>query len=231
MSELADTKPIDSRLDADRPTFVSIFGKKGEGKSVLARRLWDSWPRDELCIDIPGDAIGPGDVDHTYRGMIPDFWPEPVREDQPARIRYVPDPKSPTYLDDLDRAVGLALKRKGSLVWIDEVGIVIPNANSTKPNMRHLLQQGRHDRMSTLFCGPRPVNINPLVLAQSDVVYIFKLPNPNDRRRIADECGIDPKLMDDAVHSLGSHEYLKWDGTEITSWPPLPMERLRKPRR
>lgn len=221
--------PISSRLDADRPTFISVFGKKGSGKSVLARRLWDTWPGDELCIDVAADALGPRDVQETYRADVPDFWPMAAREDEPVRIRYVPDPAAGAYYDDLDRAVGLALKRKGSLVWIDEIGIV-SRVNRSGPNLTRLLHQGRHQRMSAVMCGPRPINVDPLVLAQSDYVYVFKLPNPNDRQRIAAECGIDPKTFDAAVHALGPHEYLRYDGDELVHFPPLPLQRARPPR-
>jgi hypothetical protein len=226
--ELATVTPISSRLGSDKPTFVSIWGKKGSGKSVMARRLWDTWPGDEFCIDVCADALGPGDVDQSYT-FVPDVWPERVREDEPVRIRYVPDSRSATYYDDLDRAVGFASRRKGSLLWIDEIGVV-SRVNRTGPNMNHLLMQGRHDRMSVLFCGPRPINVDPLVLHQSDYVYVFLLPNPNDRRRVADSCGIDPKTLDAAVHVLGDHEYLRWDGRELVHFPPLPMKRARPPR-
>jgi hypothetical protein len=221
-------EPIRSTLSSDEPAFVSIFGRKGEGKSVLARRLWDTWPKDEFVIDVTKDALTPRDVDHTY-DFVPDVWPERLREDEPVRIRYVPDMRSATYLDDLDRAVGFACRNRGSMLWIDEIGVV-SRVNRTGPNMNHLLNQGRHDRMTTVFCGPRPINVDPLVLHQSDVVYVFKLPNPNDRRRIADSCGIDPRTLDEAVHALGDHEFLRWDGTELVHYDPLPMQRARPPR-
>jgi hypothetical protein len=223
-----DASPISSRLDPDRSTFITVFGKKGEGKSVLARRMWDTWPHDQCCIDINADALDAGDVDHTYTGEVPDFWPAPRREDEPVRIRYVPELRSSTYQDDLDRAVGLALKRPHSLLWVDEVG-VLSRANRTGPHTRRLLHHGRHLKISSLCCGPRPIDIDPLVIAQSDVVYVFKLPNPADRRRVADVCGVDPKTMDDAVHALGPHEYLRFDGNELVHFPPLPMERARRP--
>ncbi len=228
--ELATSTPLSSRIDPDRPTFVSIFGMKGEGKSVLARRLWDTWPGDECCIDVTADALGAGDVDHTYRGDVPDTWPAPLREDEPVRIRYVPNVKAATYQDDLDRAVGLAMRRRGSFLWIDEVA-VLTSANRTGPNMRALLLHGRHARMSVAFCGPRPIDIDTLVLAQSDYVYVFKLPSPRDRERVASTCGIDRRTFDAAVHALARHEYLRWDGHELVSFPPLPMQRARPPRK
>jgi len=235
--DLATVTPISSRLESGRPTFVSIFGKKGTGKSVLARRFWDTWPGDEFVIDVTKDALTTRDVDHTY-DFVPDVWPPPAREDAPVRIRYVPDMHAATHVDDLDRAVGFACRRNGSLLWIDEIGVV-NQVNRTGPNMRHLLNQGRHDQMSTLFCGPRPINIDPLVLAQSDYVYVFELPNPSYRRRIADSCGIVPATLDDAVNEVAraatdknqpSHSYLRWDGHELVMFPPLPLERARPPR-
>lgn len=225
--ELVDRRPIESRFDPGRSTFISVFGKKGEGKSVLARRFWDTWPRDGLCIDVTGDALKPEDVRASFRGDVPDLWPQPRRDGEPVKIRYVPDPGSATHLDDLDRAVGLALKRKGSLVWIDEVGIVSSGKQRTGPNMRRLLQQGRHQRLSAVFCGPRPIDIDPMVVSQSDVIYVFKLPNPADRRRIADMAGIEPKELDDAVFGLSQHHYLRWDGDELVQFPPLPLRRPR----
>jgi hypothetical protein len=217
---------IDSRLNPDGSTFISIFGKKGQGKSVLARRFWDTWPHDECCIDINADALDAGDVDQTFKGEVPDFWPAARREDEPVRIRYVPELRSSTYTDDLDRAVGLALKRPHSLLWVDEVG-VLSRANRTGPHTRRLLHHGRHLKISSLMCGPRPIDIDPLVIAQSDHVYVFKLPNPADVKRVAAVCGIPPKELEAAVHALDDHEYLHYDGRDITHYPPLPLERAR----
>lgn len=218
--------PVSSRLDSDKPTFISAFGRKGSGKSVLARRLWDTWPRDGICIDPTGDALKPEDVQDSL-SEVPDRWPEPRHEEEPVRIRFKPNMKSATYLDDMDRAVGLAARNRGCLLWIDEIGVV-NQANRTRPYMRHLLNQGRHDRTSAIFCGPRPMTIDPLVLAQSDLVYVFELPNPADVKRIADSCGINPAVLDEAIHGLGKHEYVRWDGAELVAFPPLPLARPRR---
>ena len=230
---LATSTPLSTRIDPDRPTFIFIVGKKGSGKSVLARRMWDTWPRDAVCVDVTADALRPEDVQETFRGEVPTRWPTP-REDAagdplPVRIRYVPDAHSATYQDDLDRSLGLAAINPRSLLWVDEYNIV-SRANRTGPYERHLLVHGRHDRTSALLCGPRVINIDPLALAQCDYVSIFELPGVADRKRIADTCGIDPALLDDAVHALpkGGHDYLRWDGIELVHFPPLPLARPRR---
>jgi ABC-type polysaccharide/polyol phosphate transport system ATPase subunit len=43
-------------FDPDRGEFIFISGRKGSGKSVLARRLFDAYPYDKLVIDPTGDV-------------------------------------------------------------------------------------------------------------------------------------------------------------------------------
>jgi hypothetical protein len=226
--------PISSRLDPDKPTFISVFGKKGSGKSVMARRFWDSWPRDACCIDVTKDALKPEDVQENFYGEVPERWPlaqENANGDPlPRTIRYVPYPRATQalYHDNLDRSLHLAAQNPGSLLWIDEISIV-SRVNRTGPYLNHLLIHGRHDHTSVVFCGPRSMGIDPLILAQSDFVYIFELPGVADRRRIAETCGIEVDLLDEAVHALpkGGHDYLRWDGVELVAFPPLPLTRTR----
>ncbi|HEX6869892.1 MAG TPA: hypothetical protein VF163_02235, partial [Micromonosporaceae bacterium] len=56
--------------------------------------------------------------------------------------------------------------------------------------------------------------IDPLCLAQADLVYTFELKNPNDRKRVAEDIGWDPNDFSAAVHDLGRHEYLRFDARE-----------------
>jgi hypothetical protein len=139
---------------------------------------------------------------------------------------------SATYRDDLDRAVGLALTHRRVLCWIDEVG-ELTRANSTPPNMRRALHQGRHHALSLLCCCPRPIDVDTLVMSQADFVYAFKLPNPRDRRRMAEVCGIAPAELDEAMHALGPYEFLRYDAhdSELVQFPKLPAALPReKPR-
>jgi hypothetical protein len=186
----------------------------------LAGRFWSTWPFDRLAIDVHNDLHEEGTG--QLRDPLPMRLPPALDDDERASWRYVPDTGSPTYVDDLDRAVGLAFNHRRTLLWLDEVGD-LTTANRTPPYMRRALHQGRHRQLSMLMCGPRAVDINPLVLSQADHVYIFDMPHPRDRDRVAAVVGIPPGDFANMIQALGPYEYLRWDGHELVHYPKLPI--------
>lgn len=217
------------------PMIISAFGMKKSGKSHLNGLLYQSWPGDKLAIDVNGNAyVGPDAVrvKPGPDGKMPGRWPRgdqvPGERRKPQNLHYVANPASPTFRDDLDRAVGMALFPQDHkvLLWAGEVGELTPNSKSA-PHMRMALMQNRHYNVFGLFDAPRPMNVDPLVLAQSDLVAIFRLPNPDDRKRIADSIGFEPKRFDAEYQrcmARGAHWFLLWDVERNTLWhvPPAP---------
>ena len=183
-----------------KPTIITAWGKKGSGKSYLNRVVYKSWPFDRIAIDVNGNA-DPGEDAEKITTPLPARFPEPagvVGSERHARSLYFrAHPGSPTYREDLDRVVGLALYPQDHrcLLWAGEVGELQPHGRPG-PHMRTALMQNRHYNLSLLFDGPRPVNVDPLTLHQSDLVAVFPLPNPNDRKRIAEAIGVPPKDFD-----------------------------------
>lgn len=226
-------------FDWTKPMIVSAWGRKGSGKSVFNRNLYDSWPGDKLCIDVNGNADPGPDarpVDRGGDGELPKRFPDPPAQlpgsprPGPQNLHLRADPGSATYTEDLDRGIGMALfpQDHRTLVWAGEVGEFMPTANATLPSMRRLLMQNRHYRTTALFDGPRPVNVNPLVLAQSDFVAIYRLPNPADKKRVADSIGYPPALFEEACNACWrtEHAYLLWDAraARLYDMPPLPLD-------
>jgi hypothetical protein len=210
------------QLDARRPNWVTFVGRKGSGKSHLAQFFWDSYPLDRLVVDPTGDVDPHDEKASDLETPLPTRWPGNVNGER-TTLRFPADPGSDTYLDDLDAAVGLAFNHGKSLLWIDEVG-ELTNAHRTPPAMRRLLQQSRHRDLSILACGPRPIDINPLVLSQADYIAAFHTPNPRDRQRLADTMGLELKILDDAHNRLVEHGFLWWNAIEreLLIMPPLP---------
>jgi len=216
-----------AQLDANKSSLVLLVGRKGEGKSVIARNLYRSYPYDKLAIDVNGDA-DPGPDAEPLRPPLP--WSFPVDQDgRPRNLHYRADPKSATYRDDLDRAIGLALfpQDRRSMVWLDEIGEVT-TGNTTPPHLRLLLMQSRHHGpASALMCGPRPMNIDPLCVSQADRIYIFDLPNPADRQRLAENMGYPPARLNAELEETlrrGRFWHLVYDAETHTMYrmPPVP---------
>jgi hypothetical protein len=221
------------RLDPSRASFVSAWGKKRSGKSAFNRLIYSEWPGDKLCIDVNGDA-DPGPDAEKVTLPLPTKFPSPApalgERRKPLNLHFRAHPGSATFRDDLDRAVGMALYPQAHpcLLWAGEVGELQPNGHPG-PHMRTVLMQNRHYNVSCLFDGPRPVNVDTLTLSQSDLVAVFRLPNPADRKRVADTIGFGPKEFDRECFETwrrGPHHFLLWHSEQETLWrcPPLPLE-------
>lgn len=223
-----------SQIDPSKATHVTIVGKKGSGKSVLAQRFWDSYPYDRIVIDPTGDVDPRDPKAEPLTVPLPHRWPAKF-DGKRSTLRFVPDMGQASYVDDMDAAVQLAFQKGRCLLWVDEVG-ELTNANSTPPAMRRVLHQSRHRRLSTLFCGPRPIDINKLVITQADYIGVFRLPDEDDRKRLAKVMGY-PLADFEAAHNelLGDqrkHWYLWYDAATgvLEVRPPIPQNsRAAKP--
>lgn len=218
-----------AEIDPRAPLIVTVLGRKGTGKSVLAAFFFDSYPYDELCIDVTRDAIvGPG---CTFVSELPSSFPAPHPDSGRTRTKLVwrPDPGSATYEDELDRAVSLALgnPRGHTLLWIDERGEFTAQPG---PGMRRAVNQSRHWGLTILSCGPRAVGIHPLLIGNADYLFLFDLPTIHDRRRVAETIGVELDWLTQAIHGLGPHEYLRWDAArrDMVQFPALPAQDVRR---
>jgi hypothetical protein len=187
------------QLDPERSNIILIVGRKGSGKSVHARAIYDTYPYDKLVVDPSGDAQ-PGDDAEEIRPPFPKTL-KPADNGKPRNIHARVDPRSDTYRDDMDRAVAMGLwpRDRPAMVWLDEVGEVM-QANSTPPHVRLALMSSRHHGpMSLVMAGPRPMHISPLAISQADRLVIYDLPNPHDVDRLAENMGYPPAALRAAV--------------------------------
>lgn len=228
--EVDADRPLDLRLDGE-PLVISAWGKKGRGKSYFNRRIFRSYPGDKIAIDINGNA-DPGPDAEKVTLPLPERFPEavtmPGERRRPKTLHFVAKPHSPTFHDDLDRALGMALFPQDHRVclWAGEVGELTPNSKS-QPHMRTVLMQNRHYNIDCLFDGPRPMNVDKLVLGQSDLIAVFYLPDQADRERIAKSVGIPTKDFEAECREVwgrGKHHFLLWhtDSETLFRMPPLP---------
>jgi hypothetical protein len=201
---------------------ITCLGKKRSGKSKMALLWFETYPYDRLVIDINGTDGPHHDVIELHGTVdeLPRKWPEHLREDgKRMTLRYHPDMGSPTFLEDVDAVLGMAYNTGKICVLIHETGL-IAKSSKTPPHMLRILQSNRHRQLTVLLCAPRPLTMNTLVLGQSDLVYVFELPNKADRETVADAIGWPREDFSMAVNELGPHEYLRADTNE--NKPPNP---------
>lgn len=226
-------------IDPAQNQIILSVGRKGSGKSVAARTLFRSWPdADRLIIDVTGDADPGEDMRAIKLGNpVPARLPAFDKEAGPQVYRWVADPHSPTYREDLDAALALGLwpKERRTVVWVDEAGEVF-KANQVGPHGRTALHQSRHHNLSLLLCCPRPMGIDPLCLAQADRVLMYDVPAKSDRDRLAAVLGLNRRFLDTELNATrkpreaggrtrgGDFWYLMYvaDEHQLYRCPPLP---------
>lgn len=207
----------DGNPDWSKGIIASCFGKKRSGKSVMGLVLFDAYPYDRVVISAnagDGPHIDPKADVFLLSGTVdtlPAEWPEELRNDgRRMTLRFEPDTGSPTALEDVDHVIGMVRRHKNTCLLIHEIGLAAPSGK-VPPHMKRLLHTNRHDQVSLVDCGPRPINVDPLVLGQSDLVYVFELPVQADRVRISDTMGVKMADLETALEDLGPHEYLLFD--------------------
>lgn len=206
-----------------------IVGTTGSGKSHLARRLARSAARQGplLIIDPAGSSLTdlPGAVTFsdptTATNHAGAQWAR-------ARIaRFVPH--NPYDLDAYDAVYRWAWQARTDegtpaprFIWCDEAGMVLPARGAPKGGGR-VLVQGRKRQLGHLACHTRPRDIHRDLIAQTQHLAIFALPNIDDRRHIAELAGIPAPQLETAMAALGPYEFLWWSiGRPLRHCAPLP---------
>ncbi len=223
----------DGTIDPERGVIVLCVGKKGSGKSIMGLLFFRAYPGDKVVIDVAGDdgptgadvitIVGkgwwesaPGGKRKYNPGDLPTDWPEHLRkyDDRghplPMILRYVPDPRSDTYLEDMDHIVGLVMQHGNCAVLVHEIQALAP-AGRTPPNMRLLLMHNRHQKVTGIFCGPRSQTVDVLCINQADLIYTFELQGAADRVRIAENIGWEVQDFHRRVRAQGPHEHQLYD--------------------
>lgn len=210
-------------IDPARGVIITCVGKKRTGKSIMALLYFRSYPGDRIVIDVAGDDGPTGPEVIQLKGTVdelPTRWPEHLRRVDdanrplPMTLRYVPDPGSPTVTEDMDACVGLAMSHGDCAVLVHEMGR-LARSGRVPPHTLRLLQHNRHRRVTGIFAAPRTKTMDPLVVSQADLLYVFTLPSPYDRAMVAENIGWPPADFDAAVHALRGHEHLRYDD----NWP------------
>jgi DNA helicase HerA-like ATPase len=255
VSARADERDTSSvfRIDPHKGAFVSSFGPKGFGKSEFITRYTIGYPFNALVMDITEDV----DPQHTFTrpftqelhelarelddikeqstGTLEEFAPR-VRaawspEGRPVKYRLVPQFHQKGWLEKSDLYIGLAYLVGRCFIHLDEIDDEAP-ANQTPRFTELALRLGRHRELSMGMAGPRPADISPLVLNQSDIVTIHGPLHELDIKRMAMQLHLSTSELSTLISELEVSyrddvkvsSYLAFikDTRELLIMPPLP---------
>lgn len=223
-------------IDPGRSNLILLFGTKGTGKSEVCRVIFDSWPGNRVVLDVTGDARPEDPETIVLTAPFPSQLPPPREGQSRVTVWARVDPRSPTYAEDQDAAVALALYPKHSevLLWVDEFA-ELATASTIEPNTKLMIISSRHYYVSALLPAPRPSRIPILSISQADLIFIFEIPRRDDRKTLADNMGYPFNLFERAYAAnrlRGPHALLLWDRRQkrLFDLPELPLQRTHGPR-
>lgn len=130
------------------------------------------------------------------------------REANPKRVRlrYVPDGRLDPF-EALDGFCAWVWDWRNIWVCVEEVSDAVRSSSAAgmPPELRRLVNQGRHKGINQIYCGLRYAEIPRPISAGADVQILFRSVEPQDLDAIRSRIGSEAT---EKVQGLGQHEAL-----------------------
>ena len=209
MERLDGVEPVQNRI-------VAISGFRGSGKTTVAARILQAQPR--LIVYDPNfdpayrwvpNTVHEIDGDNGLRAFF--RW---VREEgKPTwAVRYVPEEGDDPGGLFADANEFCRFIFTGKMFWVcfEEIHQIAqtPSPASMPPQLRKLINRGRHREISVVVTGIRYAEIPRPVTAGSNLHIVFHTAEPGDREELVKRVGTEAT---DPVANLGPHEAVAFD--------------------
>jgi hypothetical protein len=190
-----------------RNRLILCVGFRGSGKSTVASGILKA---------NNGVFVFDPHVDDVYRWLrntarsrsqFEDYirW---CKEAKPERIacRYIPDGRNDPF-QELDFFCGWMWLLRNVWICVEEVSESCKgvSAQGMPPELRRLVNQGRHKGINQIFCGMRYAEIPRPVSAGANVQILFRSQEPLDLDAMRDRIGSEAT---EKVQGLGPHDAL-----------------------
>lgn len=183
---------------------ILIFGKRGSGKSYLARKLIENEQR-LIIYDVMSEYTDGVIFESEDFRQFCEFW----RKVYIHPYRLIFRPLNPD--EEIER-IGRLVYALGDLCFLVEEIDCYVSTFKIQPAFANIIQRGRHKNISLIGITQRPYGIHRLLTSQAKEIYIFKTNEPRDREYLKQLLGqdIEPKL-----DQLKQWQYVKWtDGQD-----------------
>ncbi len=161
-----------------------IFGKKGSGKTYLAKALMSQFSGPIFILDSQDEYDG-GVVFYLVEHFIDLYLNEKFKPGV-CIFRLSNDAQL--------NALFLACWCIGNLMIVGEEIDLYCSAHSINESLAKIIKYGRHRNISIMAISRRPAEVNRLITSQADELYIFKITEPRDLQYF-NTFGVDTKRL------------------------------------
>jgi len=187
---------------------ILIFGKRGSGKSYLAKKLIEKESR--LVVF---DSMSEYDSGVTFNSESLDgfvaFWRKVYRQN----FRLIYRPLNP---DAEIESISELVYTLGNVCFLVEEIDCYCSAYQISESFAAIVQRGRHKNITLIGITQRPYGIHRLLTSQAKEIYVFNTNEPRDREYLRALLGQEIEVK---LDSLKQYEFVKWqdgkDGMEI----------------
>ncbi len=167
-----------------------IYGRKGQGKSYLAKVLAAQRGRARPVVvwDPQREWAGPRARDARIRlGIVHDFQ-RFLADMKGSKLRRVPNLAFQLEQEEFGAFVFWVQSTGHLCLIVDEAHLVAPPFTCPKTFLR-LVRTCRHSNVDMVIAAQRPTSVHGDVRAQADEVYAFQTSEPRDLQYFGDFCG------------------------------------------
>ncbi len=189
---------------------ILLLGKRGGGKSYLARSMLKQYDR-YLVFDTIGEYSAEGVCFQNLK-ELGEFWEKYV--DKKFRLIYQPlNPykivEEETGKTEFDLICELVWDCENMALIVEEMdAFCSPMAISD--SFANIVQRGRHRNITLIGISQRPYGINRLISSQAKEIYSFIMTEPRDIEYLSQYVGKDVEQ----IRELKEYSYLKWDAVK-----------------
>jgi hypothetical protein len=186
--------------------FIGICGRKGTGKSVVARRILQREARVFIADQMFEHTWVP--QHNTFDGLdeVEDFF-DWADGQQHCCGSYIPQGDLKGEIEELCEIVYAA----GKVVFgIEEIASLC-GPNWLPPALSRITRLGRHQSLSVVYTTQRAGEISRALTAATDIFVLFHCAEPRDLAAIAERCG---NKTAERVSNLALHNFVIFDVVE-----------------
>ncbi|HUS71934.1 MAG TPA: hypothetical protein VMY06_02625 [Sedimentisphaerales bacterium] len=179
-----------------------ILGKRGSGKSYLAKKMVLQHSR-YLIYDTLGEYTD-GVVIQSL-AELSTFWEKVYRK----KFRIIYQPLDPEL--EFDAICELVWQCENMTFLVEEVDRYARPLAMSLP-FKEIIQRGRHHDITFIGVTQRPHGVDKLITSQAKAMYIFNTTEPRDIKYFQEVVG---DGVIEKFAELKQYEYVKWqDGTD-----------------